>query len=160
MKQRKLISALVLSKPGIPQGICLSPDGMTFYVTDVFNAGVFKVDAATFKEAGFIATGVGTHGLNFSQDGNFLYVANRGSKFMPDQPRGVGSVSVIEFATNKVVANWPIPGGGSADMGNVTLERKALWLAGRFDGQVCAIDTTTGSGTKINVEIKPQGLSV
>lgn len=160
MKQRKLVSALVLSKPGMPQDIRLSPDGKTFYVTDMFNAGVFTIDAATFKETGFIPTGIGAHGLNVSRDGKFLYVANRGSKFMPDRPRGPGSVSVIEFATNKVVANWPIPGGGSPDMGNVTPDGKELWLAGRFDGQVYAFDTTTGSVTKINVGIEPHGLTV
>jgi YVTN family beta-propeller protein len=160
MKQRKLVSALVLSKPGMPQDIRLSPDGKTFYVTDMFNAGVFTVDAATFKETGFIPTGVGAHGLNVSRDGKFLYVANRGSKYMPDRSRGPGSVSVIEFATNKVVANWPIPGGGSPDMGNVTPDGKELWLAGRFDGQVYAFDTTTGAVTKINVGLEPHGLTV
>ncbi len=160
LKERKLVSALVLSKPGMPQDIRLSPDGKTFYVTDMFNAGVFTIDAATFKETGFIPTGLGAHGLNVSRDGKFLYVANRGSKFMPDKPRGPGSVSVIEFATNKVVANWPIPGGGSPDMGNVTPDGKELWLGGRFDGQVYAFDTTTGAVTKINVGIEPHGLTV
>ena len=160
IKEQKLVTALVLSKPGMPQDIRLSPDGKTFYVTDMFNGGLFTVDAATFKETGFIPTGPGAHGLNVSRDAKFLYVANRGSKFMPDRPRGPGSVSVIEFATNKVVANWPIPGGGSPDMGNVTPDGKELWLAGRFDGQVYAFDTTTGAVTKINVGIEPHGLTV
>lgn len=160
MKQRKLVSALVLSKPGMPQDIRLSPDGKTFYVTDMFNAGLFTIDAATFKETGFVPTGVGAHGLNVSRDGKLLYVANRGSKFMPDRPRGAGSVSVIDFATNKVVANWPVPGGGSPDMGNVTPDGKELWLSGRFDGQVYAFDTTTGAVTKINVGIEPHGLTL
>jgi DNA-binding beta-propeller fold protein YncE len=37
------------------------------------------VDGAGFKEVGFIATGIGTHGLYPSRDGTHLYVANRGS---------------------------------------------------------------------------------
>ena len=160
LKSHKLVSGLVLSKPGMPQDVRLSANGKTFYVTDMFNAGVFTIDAATFTESGFIETGVGAHGLIVSRDGRYLYVANRGSKFMPDKARGTGSVSVIDFATNKVVANWTIPGGGSPDMGNVTPDGKELWLAGRFDGQVYAFDTTTGGVTKINVGIEPHGLTV
>ena len=160
LKAKKLLSALILSKPGMPQDVRLSADGKTFYVTDMFNAGVFTIDAATFTETGFIHTGIGAHGLNVSRDGRFLYVSNRGSKFMPDRPRGTGSVSVIEFSTNKVVANWIVPGGGSPDMGNVTPDGRELWVAGRFDGQVYAFDTTTGAVTKINVDIEPHGLTV
>ena len=39
-------------------------------------------------------------------------------------PRGKGSVSVIDFATGRWCANWPVPGGGSPDMGNVTADGK------------------------------------
>ncbi len=160
MKQQKVVSGLVFSKTGMPQDVRLSPDGKTFYVTDMMNDGVFLVDAETFKETGFIATGKGAHGLTTSRDGKRLYVGNRGSNRMPDKAGGPGSVSVIEFATNKVVAQWPIPGGGSPDMGNVTADGKELWLAGRYDGEVYAIDTTTGAVIKINVGIEPHGLTV
>lgn len=160
MKSRKVVGGLVLSKAGMPQDVRLSPDGKTFYVTDMMNDGVFLVDAATFKETGFILTGKGAHGLTTSRDGKRLYVGNRGSNRMPDKAGGPGSVSVIEFATNKVVAQWPIPGGGSPDMGNVTADGKELWLAGRYDGQVYAIDTATGAVIKINVGIEPHGLTV
>jgi YVTN family beta-propeller protein len=160
MKQKKLVSGLVLSQPGMPQDIRLSPDGKTFYVTDMENDGVFTVDADTFKETGFIKTDKGAHGLTTSRDGKRLYVGNRGSNNMPDKAGGPGSVSVIEFATNKVVAQWPIPGGGSPDMGNVTADGKELWIAGRYDGQVYAIDTDSGKVIKINVGIEPHGLTV
>jgi YVTN family beta-propeller protein len=160
MKTLRVSSGLVFSKPGMPQDVRLSPDGKTFYITDMMNDGVFLVDAATFKETGFIETGKGAHGLTTSRDGKKLYVGNRGSNRMPDKAGGAGSVSVIEFATNKVVAQWPIPGGGSPDMGNVTADGKELWLAGRYDGEVYAIDTTTGAVIKINVGIEPHGLTV
>ena len=160
IKARKLISALTFSKPGMPQDIRLSPDGKIFYVTDMINDGVFTVDADTFKETGFIPTGKGAHGLNVSRDGKSLYVANRGSNHMPDRAGGAGSVTVIDFATGKVTAQWPIPGGGSPDMGNVSVDGKELWLAGRYDGQVYAIDTSTGAVTKINVGIEPHGLTL
>src|SRR5438045_7872632 len=117
--------------------------------------GVFVVDGATFRQIGFIATGVGTHGLYPSRDGKKLYVANRGSNKIHGPPHGKGSVSVIDFATQKVVANWPIPGGGSPDMGNVSEDGKQLWLSGRYDNVVYVFDTTNGGVTKIPVGREP-----
>ena len=160
IKAGKVLDQLNFSKPGMPQDVRLSPDGKTFYVTDMINDGVFLVDAETFKETGFIATGKGAHGLDVSRDGKYLYVANRGSNRMPDKAGGPGSVTVINFETRAVEHTWPIPGGGSPDMGNVTVDGKELWLSGRYDGQVYAIDTTTGEVTKINVGIEPHGLTV
>ena len=60
-----------------------------------------------------IKTGIGTHGLYPSRDGAKLYVANRGVARVYGPPKGKGSVSVIDFATRKVEATWPIPGGGN-----------------------------------------------
>ena len=68
---------------------------------------MFVVDGERFAEIGFIPTGKGTHGLYPSRDGTKLYVANRG---YDGRRMGPGSVSVIDFATRSVVANWPIPG--------------------------------------------------
>ena len=74
-----------------------------------------------------------------------LYVANRGSNRIHGPPHGKGSVSVIDFATRKVDATWPIPGGGSPDMGNVSADGKQLWLSGRYDNVVYVFDTTSGA---------------
>ena len=95
-----------------------------------------------------IHTGTGTHGLYPSRDGTRLYASNRGSHRVHGGHMGEGSIGVIEFATRKVVANWPIPGGGSPDMGNVSADGKTLWLSGRFDNVVYAIDTTDGTGAE------------
>ena len=160
LKNRKVLGMLELSKKGMPQDVRLSPDGSVFYVSDMMNNGVFLIDAVTFTEVGFIPTGVGAHGLNVSRDGKSLYVANRGSMEIPAPMKGPGSVSVIDFATRKVVANWPIEGGGSPDMGNLSIDGKVLWLSGRFDNVVYAIDTTSGAVTKIKVGQEPHGLTV
>ena len=69
-------------------------------------------------------------------------------------------MSVIDFATRAVTVNWPIPGGGSPDMGNVSADGKTLWLSGRYDDVVYAIDTTSGGVTKIAVGNEPHGLTV
>ena len=73
---------------------------------------------------------------------------------------GKGSVSVIDFATRQVVATWIIPGGGSPDMGNVSVDGRVLWLSGRFDNVVYAIDTGSGEVRSIPVGKEPHGLTV
>ena len=56
--------------------------------------GVHVIDGGAFRQTGFIATGVGTHGLYPSRDGTkSLYVANRGSNKVYGGPHGKGSVS-------------------------------------------------------------------
>jgi len=157
---RRVLGSLKLSKGGMPQDIRASPDGKLFYVADMRADGVFVIDGERFVEVGFIKTGVGTHGLYPSRDGTKLYVANRGSNQVFAGRGGPGSVSVIDFATRKVVANWPIPGGGSPDMGNVSADGKTLWLSGRFDDVVYAIDTKSGAVKKIPVGTEPHGLTV
>jgi len=145
---------------GMPQDIRISPDGKVFYVADMMADGVFVVDGDAFKQIGFIPTGIGTHGLYPSRDGTKLYVTNRGSHSPNGRRRGPGSISVIDFATRAVVANWPIPGGGSPDMGNVSADGKMLWVSGRYDNVVYAIDTETGAVTIIPVGVEPHGLTV
>src|SRR5215217_1891240 len=149
--ERKVLGYLKLSKVKMPQDIRVSPDGSTFYVADMMADGVFVVDGASFRETGFIETGKGTHGLYPSRDGRQLYVANRGSNKIHGKSRGMGSVSVIDFAQKKVVANWPIPGGGSPDMGNVSADGRQLWLSGRYDHVVYVFDTSTGKAQVIKV---------
>jgi YVTN family beta-propeller protein len=154
-------SAFCGSGWGMPQDIRVSPDGKLFYVADMLADGVFLVDGDDFKQVGFIPTGIGTHGLYPSRDGTKLYVSNRGSHTVRrPTPNGPGSVSVIGFANKEVIANWPIPGGGSPDMGNVSADGKTLWLSGRYDDVVYAIDTDTGAVTTIPVGHEPHGLTV
>jgi len=157
---RRVTGYLPLSKGGMPQDIRISPDGKVFFVADMKAGGVFLIDGDEFAELGFIKTGVGTHGLYPSRDGTKLYVANRGSSRISGPPRGKGSVAVIDFATRRVVATWPIPGGGSPDMGNVSVDGKTLWLSGRYDNVVYAIDTATGHVRSIPVGKEPHGLTV
>jgi YVTN family beta-propeller protein len=157
---RKVLGYLKLSKGGMPQDVRISPDGKEFFVADMRADGVFIIDGATFKETGFIKTGIGTHGLYPSRDGRKLYVTNRGSNHVHGMKGGKGSVSVVDFATHHIDANWPIPGGGSPDMGNVSGDGKTLWLSGRYDDVVYAFDTTTGAVHRIKVGMEPHGLAV
>jgi YVTN family beta-propeller protein len=157
---KKVVGYLKFSKGGMPQDIRISPDGRIFYVADMKAAGVFLVEGESFKEIGHIKTGLGTHGLYPSRDGTQLYVANRGVARVYGPPKGKGSVSVIDFATRKVTVDWPIPGGGSPDMGNLSIDGNTLWLSGRYDNAVYKIDTTTGQSKIISVKTEPHGLTV
>jgi YVTN family beta-propeller protein len=70
-------------------------------------------------------------------------------------------VSVLDFASGRLVRKWHIPGGGSPDMGGVSADGKVLWLSGRYDSEVYAIDTTSGRTiAKIPVGSGPHGLAV
>jgi YVTN family beta-propeller protein len=144
----------------MPQDIRFSPDGKKLYVADMEADGVHVLDAAAFKETAFITTGVAAHGLYPSRDGKKLYVANRGSHKIHGPRKGPGSVAVLDFATDKIVATWAVPGGGSPDMGNVTADGKYLWLSGRYDDVVYRFDTANGDVRQIPVGQEPHGLTV
>ncbi len=161
-RARKVLGYLTLPDRGIPQDVRISPDGTLFYIADLRAGGVHLVDGNMFKRAGFIKTGVGTHGLYPSRDATKLYVTNRGFSQIGGKPGvGKGSVSVIDFATRKVIATWPIPGAGSPDMGSVSVDGKHLWLSGRYDRVVYVIDTTSGEVVKrIPVGREPHGLTL
>jgi YVTN family beta-propeller protein len=135
----------------VPQDVRSSPDAKVFYVADLAAGGVWEIDPAHLKVIGFIHTGAGAHGLVVGRSGHVLYVANRNE----------GSVSVISFRTRKVIAKWRLPGGGSPDMGDVSSNGKVLWLSGRYNSAVYAIDTRTGRLiARIPVGASPHGLSV
>jgi DNA-binding beta-propeller fold protein YncE len=147
----EVVGSLTLDPGGMPQDVKLSPDGKLFYVADMAKDGVWIVDADRLRKVGFIPTGAGAHGLYVSRDSRYLYVSNRME----------GSISVISFATRKVVHKWRIPGGGSPDMGGVSADGKVLWLSGRYNGVVYAISTANGRLlARIPVGSGPHGLCV
>ena len=149
--REKLIGRLRLNPRGMPQDVKLSPDGSVFYVADMNADGVYLVDGDRLKKIGFVPTGKGAHGLYVSRDSRMLYVSNREE----------GSVSLIDLATRKVAQKWQIPGKASPDMGGVSADGKVLWLSGRYDSEVYAIDTTGGKLlARIPVGRGPHGLCV
>jgi YVTN family beta-propeller protein len=141
----------VTADQGMPQDVKLSPDGKIFYVADMQADGVYEIDGDAFKVLGFIPTGAGAHGLYTSRDSRVLYVSNRGE----------GTISLIGFAERRVLTTWRLPGGGSPDMGGVSADGKVLWLSGRYNREVYAIDTANGSLlARIKVGKGPHGLCV
>ena len=55
---------------------------------------------------------------------------------------------------------WPVPGGGSPDMGNVSADGKYLWLAARYDDVAYRFDTASGDVVQVKVGAEPPGLTV
>ncbi len=148
---QRVVGTLTLGTgSGMPQDVKLSPDGRTFYVADMAANGLWKVDGDALRVTGFLPTGRGAHGLYPSRDARDLYVSNRGE----------GTVSVVSFATGRVVDTWRIP-GGSPDMGGVSADGRTLWLTGRYSGEVYAIDVRTGRlRARIPVGSGPHGACV
>ena len=147
----KVLGTLKLSEHAMPQDVRLTPDGSIFYVADMHANGVHEIDGDAFKAIGFLPTGKGAHGLYFSRDSKHLYVSNRDE----------GSVSLVDVQTRKVATTWKIPGGGSPDMGGVSADGKVLWLAGRYNAEVYAFDTSDGHLlARIPVSKGPHGLCV
>jgi YVTN family beta-propeller protein len=146
-----VVGRLVLRNGGQPQDVKLSPDGKVFYAADQVAGGVYMVDGDTLKSLGFLPTGKGAHGLYVSRDSKVMYVSNRRE----------GSISLVDLATRKVARTWHLPGGGSPDMGGVSTDGKVLWLSGRYNAVVYAIDTENGNLlAKIPVGRGPHGLCV
>src|SRR2546426_9811772 len=121
VESQKMVGQIDLGEHGMPQDVKLSPDGRVFYVADMHANGVHLIDGERMTKIDFVSTGKGAHGLYFSRDSKVLYVSNRDE----------GSVSVIEFASKKVIKKWTI--GGSPDMGGVSADGKVLWLSGRYN---------------------------
>ena len=87
---------LHLGAGAMPQDVKLAPDGRAFYVAEMTRGGVYVIDGRRCACCGFIRTGAGAHGLYPSRDARLLYVTNRSA----------GTVSVLRFATRRIVATW------------------------------------------------------
>jgi YVTN family beta-propeller protein len=154
---QKVIGQMKLTPVGMPQDCRISPDGKRFYIANMDSNGVHVIDGDSFKQVDFVKTGVGAHGLYFSRDAKYMYVSNRGTR----TDHSDGSVSLIDLSTGKVATRWPIPGGGSPDMGGVSADGKELWLSGRYNNEVYVFDTSTGKvKARIKVGREPHGLCV
>jgi DNA-binding beta-propeller fold protein YncE len=152
LRAQRLMRTLVLNNGNSsPQDVKLAPDGRTLYVADQLTGGLWEIDPRTFRVIGFLRTGAGAHGLYPSRDARFLYVSNRQA----------GTISVVSFRTRRIVTTWQLPLPASPDMGGVSADGRTLWLSGRYNAVVYAIDTRTGHlRAAIPVGSGPHGLCV
>ena len=149
---QRLIRTLVLNGgKASPQDVKISPDGRVLYTADQLNGGLWEINPSTFRVIGFLHTGAGAHGLYPSRDARDMYVSNRAA----------GSISVVDFKTRRVIKTWQLPQPASPDMGGVSADGRTLWLSGRYNAVVYAINTITGRlRAVIPVGQGPHGLCV
>jgi DNA-binding beta-propeller fold protein YncE len=152
LRTQRVIGTLSLNHGSAqPQDVKLSPDGRVLYVADQLNGGLWEISPFTFRVIGFLKTGAGAHGLYASRNARDLYVSNRAA----------GSISVISFRTRRVIKTWQLPLPASPDMGNVSADGRTLWLSGRYNAVVYAINTANGHlRAAIPVGLGPHGLCV
>jgi len=135
----------------MPQDVKISPDGSTFYIADMMSNGLWVMKANDFGKFTFIKTGNGAHGIYVTRDSKDLLISNRGE----------GSVSVLRFSDNKLIAKWKIPGGGSPDMGGISADGTQFWVSGRYNNVVYVFDIVHGKFLRsIKVGKEPHGLAI
>jgi DNA-binding beta-propeller fold protein YncE len=152
LRTQRVIRTLELGDGGSsPQDVKLAPNGRLLYVADQIKGGLWEIDPARFRVVGFLPTGAGAHGLYPSRNARDLYVSNRAA----------GTISVVSFKTRRVIETWVLPQPASPDMGGVSADGSTLWLSGRYNAVVYAIDTRTGHlRAAIPVGLGPHGLCV
>jgi len=135
----------------MPQDVKISPDGSTFYIADMMSNGVWVMAANNFGSFNLIKTGIEAHGMYVTRDSKTLLITNRGE----------GSVSVLRFSDNKLIAKWKIPGGGSPDMGGISADGTQFWVSGRYNNLVYVFDIVHGKFLRsIKVGKEPHGLAI
>ena len=83
---------------------------------------------------------------------------SRNTKKVYVSNRLAGTISVIDFATRRVIATWNV--GGSPDMVQVTPNGRRLWVSNRYGTTVEAVSTVTGHVIRqIEVGGDPHGLA-
>jgi DNA-binding beta-propeller fold protein YncE len=152
LQTQRVIRTLTLAKGlASPQDVKLSPDGSILYTADQLNGGLWEIDPVDFRVVGFLHTATGAHGLYPSRNGRLMYVSNRAA----------GTISVVSFKRRRVIETWQLPLPASPDMGGVSGDGATLWLSGRYNAEVYAIDTRTGHlRARISVGEGPHGLCV
>lgn len=134
LTHRRIVGYLDLAGRSSPQDIRVAPDGRTFFVADQDLNAVVIIDGRRLRRVGTVHGLRGAHGLYPSRDARRFYVSDR---------RG-SAVSVVDIARRAVVQRWRIPGGGSPDMGGVSIDGTRLWLTGRYTHYLYEFDTVAG----------------
>jgi DNA-binding beta-propeller fold protein YncE len=152
LQTQRVIRTLTLANGlASPQDVKLSPDGRVLYTADQQNGGLWEINPVDFRVIGFLHTGAGAHGLYPSRNARMMYVSNRAA----------GTISVVSFDSRRVLETWQLPLPASPDMGGVSADGATLWLSGRYNAEVYAIDTRTGHlRARISVGQGPHGLCV
>jgi YVTN family beta-propeller protein len=111
-----------------PQGVAVSPDGTTVYVTN-YGGTVSVIDTATNTVASTVNVGTNPNGIAVTSDGAKVYVTNYGGN----------TVSVIDTATNTVIATVTV---GNNPFG-ISVQGSDAYVTNDRDRTISIIDTDT-----------------
>lgn len=108
---------------------------------------VFDVAGAEPKLVGKIPTGKGAHAFRSAGDGKTVFVSNRVAN----------TISRIDLATLKVVANYAVPGG--PDCMDVSADGKTLYVTSRWAKKLTVVDLVAQKVVRqVNVGRSPHGV--
>jgi YVTN family beta-propeller protein len=132
----------------LPDGVAVSPDGTRIYVVNSDDNGTVSViDAATNTVIATIPVGIMPDGVAVSPDGTRIYVTNLNSSYNPlsmsPSPYINGTVSVIDTATNNIIATVPVWGWPKGIA--VSLDGSRIYVTNYNAGSVSVIDAATNT---------------
>ncbi|HEY3686120.1 MAG TPA: alkaline phosphatase family protein [Streptosporangiaceae bacterium] len=131
------------------QGVALTPDGKSCYVTQPLDGRVSVVDTARGTVTARVTVGRAPWEVAFTGDGTHAYVSNANDD----------TLSAIDTATHKVVATVTvghIPTGVAGD-------GTAIWVANNTSSTITKIDTTTNTvaaTTALGLSTEPASVTV
>jgi YVTN family beta-propeller protein len=143
-KSKKVVDTVAVQDK--PANVILTPDGDRAYVTNFGSNTVSVIDTATnmvvpVPDGEAIKVGLVPIGLAITPDGARVYVVN--VNFSPVPPPPLGNVSVIDTATNTVIATVVVGPGPRAVA--ITPDGAHAYVTNFFDDTLSVIDTATNT---------------
>lgn len=140
--------------------VTASPDGNSVYVTDPGNGQVHLVDATTAPgvyAASTLAAGSGgllaggtPHGIRFSPDGRFVYVADNANNVVatldPDSVNTTTSPGTLNVVNNSISLTATVAGTGPEGVA-LTAGTDEVFVADKTSNTATLIDGNIASGT-------------
>jgi YVTN family beta-propeller protein len=123
--------------------IALTPDDRYLYVANQYGSDLTVIDIKSMKKVGSIPVGAGPDYISPSMywDGKAI-----DSPYMFVTVDGAKTLAVVDWKTNKVVKQIPMP--ATAHGVNLTPDGKSVWLAGLAFKEVWVLDVKTLQITK------------
>ncbi|MGC2223400.1 MAG: YncE family protein, partial [Methylocella sp.] len=151
-----VVATVFFPEANAPDAVAVTPDGQHVYVATQAPDVVLVIDTATNILVATVQLPVGSapFGVAVTPDGKHAYVVAR-----PDSG-GSGSVSVIDTATNTVVAT--IPAGSFSASITVTPDGKHVYVGNGGSNSVSVIDTATNTVEAATIPVggAPSGVAV
>jgi YVTN family beta-propeller protein/parallel beta-helix repeat protein len=134
---------------GWPEGVTVTPNGKTTYVTNSWDDNVYVIDTATNTVIATVKVGSSPARVAVTPDGTKVYVTNFYSN----------DVSVIDIDTNTIIATVSV--GNNPSGVAVSPDGTKVYVTNSGDNNISVIKTATNTVTStVYVGSYPAGLSV